>query len=235
MLLAHRAVCATGVLCTVLGLCATIGAVSAARAADTRSERANPTTLNKPTKGLLLIADARMPDPRFRESVILLVEHSDQGTMGLIINRRTRLAVHEVLPELDASSGEDRALYFGGPVGIHRLVILLRGTPVPATSTHIIDDVYLSAASAALEELVPMTSDQQLRVFIGYAGWAQGQLESELLEGSWFLRPAEPELIFATDVDEVWRRLYEGRRRGTLVRAPDTPEAAALLAITAQP
>ncbi len=176
-----------------------------------------------PAKGLFLVADAGMPDPRFRETVILLVEHDAGGTVGLIVNRATGVSVAQALPELEGDGAAEHILFLGGPVGLDRLALLARGTPPPAPSEPVVGDVYLSRSREALAALVEQRSASALRVFAGYAGWAPGQLEAELLQGSWFLTPADAERVFARDPAGVWRELYDRRRRGTVVQRRATP------------
>ncbi len=183
-----------------------------------------------PAKGLFLVADAGMPDPRFRETVILLVEHEAGGTVGLIVNRATGVSLAQALPELDGDGAAKHILFLGGPVGLDRLALLARGTPAPTPSEHVVDDIYLSRSREALAALLENRSTRELRVFAGYAGWAPGQLEAELLQGSWFLAPADAERVFARDPAGMWRELYEQRRRGTVVQRRSPPPFAGVTA-----
>ncbi len=181
------------------------------------------TVRQAPAKGLFLVADASMPDPRFRETVILLVEHDAGGTVGLIINRATGVSLARALPELESDGATEHVLFLGGPVELDRLALLARGMPATVPSEHVVGDIYLSGYREALAALLERRNARELRVFAGYAGWAPGQLEAELQQGDWFLVPADAERVFAPDPAAVWRELYDRHRRGTVVQRRATP------------
>jgi putative transcriptional regulator len=164
----------------------------------------------EPAPGVLLVATEDMPDPRFWRSVILLLEHDDSGTLGLIINRPTDVPLHEALPELPAS---EHAMYWGGPVAENLVLLLGRGAPPEGQSEPVLDEVWWSADGNLLESaLAAGIGQDRLRVFLGHAGWAPGQLAGELDRDSWALFRAEPEQMFSSEPETLWDSLMGGGR-----------------------
>jgi putative transcriptional regulator len=158
--------------------------------------------------GVFLVASERLTDPRFAQTAVLLVEHGDQGAMGLVVNRPTDLRLAELLPEVEELEQRDDVAWVGGPVQPHRIFLLLQTGAAPEQARHIFDDVYLSASEqelrAALKREEP---DERLRVYAGYAGWAPRQLEQELARGDWLVVQADARSLFREDPERLWREL----------------------------
>lgn len=173
---------------------------------------------SQPAAGMFLVADPGMKDPRFARSVVFLVEHSSDGAMGLIVNRRSQVPVSEALSELDPGAADPHKLYFGGPVEPGRIMYMHEGgTESPDVS--IIEDVSFGADYERLLELVGALGTGSLRVYFGYAGWGAGQLEFELWRGDWQVLPARAGQIFSDDPGGLWKSLNRGRR-GLITLAP---------------
>lgn len=182
-----------------------------------------PAQVATPAPGLFLVATRAMPDPRFQRSVILLLDHDDRGTLGLIVNRPTTLPLEHAMPELERSSGPQHTLYFGGPVGWNALMVLVRSAAAPAQSRRILDDVYLSADYDTLERLLDDGKPaEEMHLYFGHAGWAPGQLDAELATGSWRLFHADARLVFANP-ERLWEH-FMGRADQIMAHrlAPDT-------------
>jgi putative transcriptional regulator len=163
-----------------------------------------------PAKGMLLVAARGLADPRFHESVVLLLEYGKAGTMGVIVNRASGVSPGRVLPEIEGLKTRDDELFFGGPVLPNVVIMLARRERAPPESDHVFADVYYSASSVTLEQLLAEgRSSERLRLFFGHAGWAPGQLEAELARGDWHVVPADLDVVFAADPPQVWRRLIE--------------------------
>ena len=161
-----------------------------------------------PQKGVFLVASSDMTDPRFHQSVVLLLAHAVDGTMGLIINRASEIPLSEVLPELEGSGVPSQVLFFGGPVGLNGLLFLIHSDTPPGQASEVMDDVYFSGDPTLLEELLDEGRDSHdLRVYVGRAGWAPGQLADEIARGSWGLVPGDPQTIFEKDLEHIWRDL----------------------------
>lgn len=157
--------------------------------------------------GKLLIAARGLPDGNFSRTVILLVAYNDKGAMGVVVNRRTDLALARVFPDLAPSGSSVSQAFMGGPVERTGAIGLVRGPDTPADARHIVDGVSLVSTREALEALVKSgTTSSRFRVYLGYAGWGPGQLDAETLEGSWHVAAGEAGVVFDPDPAAVWQR-----------------------------
>ena len=147
--------------------------------------------------GKLLVVPRDAPDPRFAESVVLLVHYGDDGAVGLMINRSTKLPVSRVLPELKGASKDSDPVYVGGPVTIEAVMALLQSRTEPHPGTHVVGDVYVVSTRPDLEAaFAAVMVPSKLRVFLGYCGWSPGQLEKEVARGGWYIFDGSEQLIF---------------------------------------
>ncbi|MEZ5589735.1 MAG: YqgE/AlgH family protein [Gammaproteobacteria bacterium] len=152
-----------------------------------------------------------MPDSRFQETVILILEHENmRGTLGLVLNRPTDITLVDVLPESpyqDASL----ALDWGGPVGRENLFMLLRTDQLPEESEPVFADIVWSASAKVLANtLAEPVNDATLRVCLGIASWAPGQLDKELSRGGWKLFQAQIGAVFNDLAPvELWRHFID--------------------------
>ncbi len=163
---------------------------------------------------LLLVAKPGMPDPRFRESVILVTRTPGAETFGVILNRPTKLRAKDLLPDKPSDGYRDR-IYFGGPVMSQAIVVLFKSAGAPAGhSLHVLDELFLSLDPEVIEPLLAKGAPR-LRVFAGFSGWAPGQLERELESDSWYVVPASEALLFRRDTSTLWQELLERSRRKT--------------------
>lgn len=180
-----------------------------------------PDRIVAPDKGVFLVAKPAMRDPRFQRTVVLLLEHDDEGTLGVIINRATEMLLSHALPDLKGAKNGKHAVFFGGPVGLNTFVFLLRSSEPPRASSHVMGDVYYSADRNTLETaLNQYKKTDELRMFLGHAGWAPGQLAGELFRGDWLLVRADSHSVFEKNLDGLWRELIDrGPRRELIVNA----------------
>ena len=161
-----------------------------------------------PQKGVFLVASSDMTDPRFHQSVVLLLAHEEDGTLGLIINRASEIPLSEVLPELEGSGVPSQVLFFGGPVGLNGLLFLIYSDTPPERASEVMANVYFSGDRGLLEALLEQGRDSHdLRVYAGRAGWAPGQLADEIARGSWRLVRGDPQTVFEKDLEDIWRDL----------------------------
>ena len=157
------------------------------------------------TKGVLLVASPSLNDPNFHHTVLLLVKHGSEGTLGLVLNRSTNVLLSQVLPNLTALSGTDHRLSVGGPVEPTRLLLLFRLKEPPPDARPVIDGLYVGSAPGLLERVLSEAKPTEVfRAFAGYAGWAPGQLEFEMRQGSWAILPLEGIDIFGKDQTSLW-------------------------------
>lgn len=163
-----------------------------------------------PGKGVFLVADKKLPDPRFREAVILMIQHDGQGSAGLVVSRASRLPLDKVLPDGSKLAGGGATLSYGGPVESKSLLVLVKvRSHAPAPADEIIKGLYLTGVGA-LEEWPDFDNEVvSYRTFVGYAGWAPGQLDEEIRRGGWHLLPSDVESVLAGAEGGLWERLQE--------------------------
>lgn len=158
--------------------------------------------------GVFLIANPALGDPNFRHSVVLLTAHGDDGSMGVIINRRTDLPLAKAVPDVRSLAGSDQPIYFGGPVGTQFVVLLIRSKRPVGASVPVTDGIYFSASMSTLQKVLKAKKPRPaIKAYLGYAGWAPGQLESEVRSGDWYLFRADAATVFESDPDTLWQRL----------------------------
>ena len=155
-------------------------------------------------KGVFLVASPSLSDPNFRETVVLVLEHGPQGTLGLIVNRATEMLLSEALPDVSVLQGTTHRLFVGGPVQPNVLLLLSRLKKPQPGMRSVFEDVYVGGAPDALERIMKDAGpDARFRAFAGYAGWGPGQLGFEMIQGSWAVLSAESTL-FDKDPAALW-------------------------------
>lgn len=176
---------------------------------------AQATTRQVPGVGKLLVARSDAPDPMFGKTVILLVRYQRDGTLGLIINRPTDVPLSRALGGVKGAAKRDEPVYAGGPVAIGAALALLHANVMPEEGvTHVHGKVYSIADGQSLEKILESKAGPgELRVFMGYSGWARGQLESEIESGFWHVLPADAELAFDPEPETLWTRLVARAER----------------------
>lgn len=165
--------------------------------------------------GKLLVASPEVGD-FFHRSVVLVVEHNDEGAFGLTLNRPSESTLGEVVPELSDLIGADPVVHLGGPVSPNALTCV--GEFSDAT-----DSQRLIVGAVGMVDLDAPAPVERIRVFAGYAGWAPGQLDSELDQGGWIVTEPSPEDPFSDG--DLWSSVL-GRMGGEfelLSRLPDDP------------
>jgi len=165
--------------------------------------------------GKLLVATEQMPDPRFAETVIYMVGHDAEGAMGVVINLPLKtLAVADILRGFgeDPSGAEgEQQILAGGPVfPDHGFV--LHSADYSADGTITVDrDLAFTPGIGPLRDIVDGAGPSRALVFLGISSWGPGQLEGELLRAGWAVVPADPEIVFDTDLATKWRRALSRR------------------------
>ena len=170
----------------------------------------------RPAKGKLLVATELVRGDFFAETIVLLFHYDDTGAMGIVVNRPTEIETQELLTDLDDISGYSGTIFWGGPVKMNSLRALLRTDKPPEGAEAIVDSVYQVPIDDRLKH-APM-DPASLRFFIGYAGWAAGQLDREMALGSWHVVPASDETVFAKDPRALWKRLTPPREHHATVQ-----------------
>jgi len=168
------------------------------------------TITGKPAPGSFLVAKRALDGSHFGQSVIYLIEHDEAGTLGLIVNRSSDINLSEAVPEIEAEPATAHSLYYGGPVGLPAILMLVRGESASEVLAHVADGVYVSADRRVLDEVLAAKKPaNEVRFYIGYSGWAAGQLDSEIARGSWHVVAADANAIFSDETDLLWDRLIE--------------------------
>ena len=198
-------------ICVALGV--SLGSTSLARgSADPVTIVPDlPATLSaKPGPGMFLVANRALNDPYFGRSVVYLVEHDENGTLGLIVNRASNISLSEAVPDIEDEQAAAHALYYGGPVGQQMMLMLLRSESAAKGMAHVADDVYISSDRRVLEELLAAKKPvDELNFYIGHSGWGAGQLAFELMRDDWHVVAADTDAIFSGETDSLWDRLIE--------------------------
>jgi putative transcriptional regulator len=180
--------------------------------------------------GRLLVATPLLGDPNFRRTVVLIVEHeAEQGTLGVVLNRPTEVPVGQVLQPWTELATSPSVVFSGGPVAQNSALALAHvpGTDEPV-GWHPLDGSTPRMARLGLVDLdappgllAPAIS--QLRVYVGYAGWGVGQLQTEIDEGAWYVLAAEPGDAFTADPAQLWPAVLR-RQRGELAYVATYPD-----------
>ncbi|TCO07088.1 YqgE/AlgH family protein [Natronoflexus pectinivorans] len=161
-----------------------------------------------PEKGRILIAEPFLQGPYFARSIILITEHSEEGTVGFVINKSTDVYPDEVIDDLFNFSGE---LFIGGPVSSNTLHYLhTLGDLVPG-SIKITPSIYWGGDFEQIKKLINkgMATNESVRFFAGYSGWSPGQLEHEISEKSWIVSTLDDKQIMVPDTSNIWKETME--------------------------
>jgi putative transcriptional regulator len=160
--------------------------------------------------GHFLIASPAIHDPNFRRAVVFVTAHTEDGAIGLILNRRSEATVAEAVPQLAPVTDVSDAVFVGGPVNPEGVAVLAEFHDPDEAGVVVIEDIGFVALDDALEEGAPDL--ERTRVFAGVAGWGPDQLEDELERDDWIIEPAVLDDIFTEDPDGLWSELL--RRKG---------------------
>ncbi|MFN4090059.1 MAG: YqgE/AlgH family protein [Alphaproteobacteria bacterium] len=160
--------------------------------------------------GHLLVAMPGMPDERFARTVIFLCAHSEEGAMGLVINRELKsLTFTDLLEQLDLKGGDepvDLPVQAGGPVETGRGFVLHSADYRHDGTLVVADDVALTATVDILRAIARGEGPRRRMLALGYAGWSPGQLEAEIRANGWLNVAADPDLVFDPALDDKWER-----------------------------
>jgi putative transcriptional regulator len=158
----------------------------------------------------LLLAMPQLSDPNFSRAVVLMIEHSPQGSFGLVVNHPSPIKASELLDSLEMSwRGEDSAVVWaGGPVSPSTGWVLHEPMPVaqPGQGTIAITSSISLSTSPDRLRAIANQPPRNIRLLLGYSGWGPGQLEAEMARGAWLHATADPELVFDTPADDMWDR-----------------------------
>jgi putative transcriptional regulator len=188
-------------LCWMVLLCATLcgaGMMPIAAAQETRASTREP---------VFLVAAPELGDPNFAHTVVLVAFPEDGGPIGVILNRPTPFTLAKLFPDEPKLKRRSDPVSFGGPVKLQALMFLFRSERATDGAVAIMEDLYLSGNADVLDKLLQRPGDGFVRYYVGYAGWAPGQLEAEIALGGWYVVPADVETIVNADPKRIWKQL----------------------------
>lgn len=171
-------------------------------------------------QGSFLIAAHQLRDPNFYRSVVLMLEHSAENAMGLIVNRPTGTTIGKALAQHDPVNGIDAPVFCGGPVEQNALFVLHNCVTLGIQDQEIAPGLFLAGSENSFDAVVrkkaPPDRNILFRLISGYAGWGAGQLESELARGDWCILPSPDGMLLEEDPYGLWevcmRRLHRVTR-----------------------
>ena len=170
--------------------------------------------------GQVLVASEAMPDPRFQETVIYLIQHDESGAFGLVVNKPGGSGpIAALLDRLGIEPGEDGdgddvrgsvTVHYGGPVEPRQHFVLHSVEYAVDGTRRVSPDYALTASEDVLRDIALGRGPHRSLLLFGYCGWGPAQLEGELARGDWGVVPADPELVLGTDHESKWRRARGG-------------------------
>jgi putative transcriptional regulator len=174
-------------------------------------------------RGQLLVAGPALLDPNFWRTVVLVVEHNEEGALGLVLNRPSETSVADAVPELAAVVEANEQLYIGGPVQPSAVIVLAQFADPADAVLLAFDDVGVLGTGPSPEELT--AGIRTSRAFLGHAGWGPGQLDGELERGDWILEPARFGDAFSAEARGLWSEVLtrKGGSYALVARMPADP------------
>ena len=198
---------------------------SQARCRPSSHEPEPVSRLMESARGNLLIAGPGLLDPNFWRTVVLIIEHTEDGALGLVLNRPSDSTVGEAVPQLEALVDLEEQLFIGGPVQPSSVIVLAQFEDASDAALVSFDDVGVLGTGGESESEEQGAGVRQGRAFVGHAGWGPGQLDSELERDDWIVEPARHEDAFTTDPLELWGSVLErkGGSYALVARMPPDP------------
>jgi len=181
--------------------------------------------VSESVRGRLLVATPTLYDPNFFRSVVLVLEHSEDGALGVVLNRPSETALGEPLPDWTRVASEPGVVFVGGPVSPEAAIGVARvGTPAQADGWAPLFG-HLGTVDLGRDPVKLPVDVLNLRVFAGYSGWSEGQLDGELDAGGWFVVDAAPDDVFTARPDRLWTSVLrrQGGRLAMFASAPPHP------------
>jgi putative transcriptional regulator len=173
------------------------------------------------TAGRLLVANPLLVDPNFSRTVVLMIEHDDDGALGLVLNRPSGTAVGEIIDQWAPLAADPDVFFLGGPVSPDSVICLGRisSAVAPGAGRRVVGNI----ATVDLDEDPVVAGFAEVRLFAGYAGWGPGQLDGELGANGWLVVDARPGDALDPDPATMWRRVV-ARQPGSTAWLATFPE-----------
>lgn len=180
------------------------------------------TQIQQITKGKVLVADPFMQDPNFKRGVVLLTEHDKDGTVGFILNKTLEMGVNELIadfPEFDST------VFYGGPVQRDTIHYIHNVGDLLEDSNEVAPGVYWGGDFEKLKFLVTseLIQPKNIRFFVGYSGWTDGQLDDEMEVGSWVMTDMDSNYLFKNNPEHLWKKAmqHKGNTYSVIAQMPD--------------
>lgn len=193
-------------------------------------EQRDPVSDSHTLRGKFLIAGRNLRDPNFFKSVVLILEHNESGTLGLVVNRPTTVNVAEALHAPSKSElVSDQFIFVGGPVSPTALFILHNSRQLDPDAASVVPGVFLGSQKQVFEEVIAHVAAGKdagkpkklaFRVLCGCAGWGPGQLDGELARADWLIHPATESDVFLQEPHAMWDTLYQLALRSESIVPP---------------
>ena len=160
-----------------------------------------------------LIATPAIKDPIFASSLVYICEHSEHGSMGLVINHKTTQTLEDLFSQLDIQCDDDtikqKPLFIGGPVQLEQGFVLHTTADNWQKSIEVAAGIHLTSSLDILQAIADNRGPKDYLVMLGFSGWASGQLESELQQNSWLTSASNTELLFLKNSDDKWQMAFD--------------------------
>ncbi len=162
-----------------------------------------------PSKGRFLVATNKLDRSSFSHTVIFITHISKRGATGIAINRSAKMPLEEAFPQYQQLHGIKDSLFLGGPVRTDAVFVLMQTLRPHAGVRNITENIYFTVGLEAITHGLPnIVKGEYTRAYMGYTGWAPGQLQAEINRGDWLVIDAKPNIIFEMDHEEIWGKLY---------------------------
>lgn len=159
--------------------------------------------------GTILISEPFLGDPNFERSVVVICSHNEEGSFGLVVNRKSALKFSDVI-EYENTSGFDQVLGIGGPVQYNTLHYLHQINDLPE-AVELTENLYWGGDFEVLRSRIELgaVGPDDVRFFLGYSGWTEGQLQEELDKNLWFINQTAANKLFNLDAETLWRTILK--------------------------
>ena len=162
---------------------------------------------NNSLVGHFLIASPSLKDPNFEKTVTLVCEHSESGSLGLIINKPLHHDLDEIITEMNLDQLDSSKVSFlqGGPVGLDRGFVI-HNSGFWKNTTEINEKTFITSSRDIIDDIAEGKGPSNSIFIVGYSGWGPGQLETELMTNSWLSAPYDPAIVFDVDTESRWEK-----------------------------
>ncbi len=179
---------------------------------------------NEIKNGKVLLAEPFMLDPNFKRSAVLLCEHNEEGSLGFIMNKPLNMQIDELIEDFPEFEAE---VFFGGPVQTDTIHYVHNVGDLLEESVPVVDGVYWGGDFEKLKFLIDsqLILPHNIRFFVGYSGWSEGQLMDEMTYGSWVLADMDPNYLFKSRPKQLWRQVMynKGDAYTVIAQMPEAP------------